>query len=277
MLRMVVVLGLTGCLGQGLCQVSARALYESASDDFASGKSALAAVEYTDFVRSYPDDPHAPAAQYRIGQIHISHLEYDLAVMEFDALLNRYPESKVAPDALFMKGVALKNLKRLDAAADAFRMVIINYPRSYLVSSCKTLLQEMATSRPPKRQSIEHGAGPVVGLNDRPNVVGNWHLSKPSVQQWFNTTAFAANAPYTFGNAGAWILRAPGRVNLDLAASKTFAVSERVSVQLRFESFNAANTPPLGAPNTQVGNPLFGHVTSAGTARDNRIGVRLLY
>jgi TolA-binding protein len=150
MLRVVVVWGLTGCLWQGSSQISARALYANAADDFASGKSALAAVEYADFVRSYPDDPHAPVAQYRIGNIHVSYLEYDLAVMDFDALLDRYPESKVAPDALFMKGVALKNLKRLDAAADAFRMVIRNYPRSFRVSSCRALLQEMATASPPK-------------------------------------------------------------------------------------------------------------------------------
>lgn len=150
MLRMVVIWGLTGCLCQGLCQVSARALYENASDDFANGKNARAAVEYADFVRSYPTDPHAPVAQYRIGEIHISYLEYDLAIMDFDAVLDSYPESKVAPDALFMKGVALKNLKRLDAAADAFRMVIRNYPRSFRAPLAMSLLQEMATARPPK-------------------------------------------------------------------------------------------------------------------------------
>jgi TolA-binding protein len=150
MLRMLVVLGLTGCLRQGLCQVSARSLYANASDDFASGKSTLVVVEYADFVRSYPDDPHAPVAQYRIGEIHISYLEYDLAVMDFDALLDRYPESKVAPDALFMKGVALKNLKRLDAAADAFRMVIRNYPRSFRARLAMSLLEWLLPAGPPK-------------------------------------------------------------------------------------------------------------------------------
>jgi hypothetical protein len=66
-------------------------------------------------------------------------------------------------------------------------------------------------------------------------------------------------------------------VNLDIAAHKSFQITERVSAQLRLESFNATNTPALGAPNTQVGNPLFGQITSAGSARDNQIGLKILF
>lgn len=115
------------------------------------------------------------------------------------------------------------------------------------------------------------------GGADRPNVVGDWHLANPTVQQWFNTAAFAANAPYTYGNAGRNILRGPGLFNLDLAAHKTFRITERVTAQLRLESFNATNTPALGNPNTQVGNALFGQISSAGTPRDNQIGLKILF
>jgi hypothetical protein len=121
------------------------------------------------------------------------------------------------------------------------------------------------------------GQGSVVGLNDRPNVVGNWHLSDPTVQEWFNTAAFVANPKYTFGDAGRNILRGPGLINLDIAAHKSFQITERISAQLRLESFNATNTPALGAPNAQVGNPLFGQITSAGTSRDNQIGLKILF
>jgi hypothetical protein len=115
------------------------------------------------------------------------------------------------------------------------------------------------------------------GGTDRPNVVGDWHLANPTVQQWFNTAAFVANASYTYGNAGRNILRGPGLVNLDLAAHKTFRITERVTAQLRLESFNATNTPALGNPNTQVGNALFGQISSAGTPRDNQIGLKILF
>jgi hypothetical protein len=115
------------------------------------------------------------------------------------------------------------------------------------------------------------------GGADRPNVVGDWHLANPTVQQWFNTAAFVANAPYTYGNAGRNILRGLGLVNLDFAAHKTFRITERVTAQLRLESFNATNTPALGNPNTQVGNALFGQISSAGTPRDNQIGLKILF
>jgi hypothetical protein len=112
---------------------------------------------------------------------------------------------------------------------------------------------------------------------DRPNVVGDMHLADPSVQEWFNTAAFAKNAPYTYGNAGRNILRGPALFNLDLAAHKQFRITERFTAQLRLESFNATNTPPLGAPNAVVGSPQFGQISTAGTPRDSQIGLKILF
>lgn len=94
------------------------------------------------------------------------------------------------------------------------------------------------------------------GGTDRPNINGDWHLANPTVQEWFNTSVFTKNAPLTYGDAGRNILRGPGLFNLDFSAHKSFRVTERVSAELRLESFNLTNTPALGNPNTQVGNEL---------------------
>ncbi len=115
---------------------------------------------------------------------------------------------------------------------------------------------------------------------DRPNVVSKWQLSNPTIGEWFNTAAFVANVPYTYGDAGRNSVRGPGLVNLDLALHKSFRITERVSAQLRIESFNATNTPALGAPNTVLGNPLFGQITAtaAGTSsRDNQLGLKVVF
>lgn len=115
---------------------------------------------------------------------------------------------------------------------------------------------------------------------DRPNVVGNWQLTNPSVAEWFNTAAFVANAPYTYGDAGRNIIRGPGLVDLDLALHKSFRITEKVSAQLRVESFNATNTPALGAPNTVLGNPLFGQITATAvgtSSRDNQLGLKVVF
>jgi len=41
----------------------------------------------------------------------------------------------------------------------------------------------------------------------RPNRLGSGQLSNPTIQQWFDKTAFAAPANFTWGNSGADILR----------------------------------------------------------------------
>jgi hypothetical protein len=122
-----------------------------------------------------------------------------------------------------------------------------------------------------------NGSPSNTGQADRPNVVGDWHLSDPTIGEWFNTAAFAKNAKYTYGNAGRNVLRGPGLFNLDLAAHKSFRLAERVQAQLRLESFNTTNTPPLGNPNTKVGSSSFGQISSAGTPRDNQLALRILF
>jgi len=110
---------------------------------------------------------------------------------------------------------------------------------------------------------------------DRPNVVGDWHLDNPSIDEWFNTTAFVANAPFTYGNAPRNLLRGPGYFSLDLAVRKGFQLSSRVRADLRIESFNVTNAPNFGTPSTQVGNANFGRISSAGSPRHSQIAVRL--
>jgi hypothetical protein len=115
------------------------------------------------------------------------------------------------------------------------------------------------------------------GQNDRPNVVSDWELDNPTPEQWFNTAAFVTNDRYTFGNAPRNLLRGPGTFNLDVVVKKSFKVSDRVVADLRFESFNATNTPALGNPNTQVGNVNFGRISSAGAARSNQVALKLSF
>jgi hypothetical protein len=73
-------------------------------------------------------------------------------------------------------------------------------------------------------------------------------------------------------------LRGPGLFNLDLAAHKSFQITERISAQLRLESFNFTNTPALGNPVTDYSSGSnFGEIQSAGPPRDNQIGLKLIF
>lgn len=130
------------------------------------------------------------------------------------------------------------------------------------------------------------GQGSLDGNNDRPNVVGNFKaLVNPltgqrtrTKAQWFNTAAFQANAPYTFGDASRNLLRSAGVLNLDLAAHKRFRITERISTQLRLEAFNATNHDVLAAPNAAVGTATFGQViASSNSARELQAGIKVLF
>ena len=108
-------------------------------------------------------------------------------------------------------------------------------------------------------------------------MVGDWELENPTPERWFNTAAFVANDRYTFGNAPRNLLRGPGTSTSTSCCASRSAISDRVSADLRFESFNATNTPALGNPNTQVGNVNFGRISSAGAARSNQVAVKLSF
>ena len=117
------------------------------------------------------------------------------------------------------------------------------------------------------------------GDTNRPNVAGEWRLgrSRRTLDGFFNTSAFAPNDPYTYGNAGRNVLEDPGLVNFDFAAFKRFALTERFHMQFRFEAFNLFNTPHFGSPNAEVGNINFGRITGAGRPRNLQFGLKLLF
>jgi hypothetical protein len=117
------------------------------------------------------------------------------------------------------------------------------------------------------------------GGTDRPNVLHNWYLgpNQRSVNEWFDTTAFAANAAYTFGDAARNLIGGPPLSNIDVAIYKTFRITERAKLQFRAEAFNATNTPAFGSPNATVGAPAFGKISSAGTPRNLQGGLKLIF
>ena len=91
---------------------------------------------------------------------------------------------------------------------------------------------------------------PSFGGNPRPDVVGNVHVSHPTIHEWFNTGAFQF-APYgSFGNAPRYFsdLRGPHFQNWDTALEKNWKFGESMRVQFRFETFNTFNHPNFYAP-----------------------------
>jgi hypothetical protein len=109
-----------------------------------------------------------------------------------------------------------------------------------------------------------------VGVSGQwPNRVGNPGVANRTAKQWFNPAAFAAPAPYTFGDSRRNVLRADGLVQLDATLKKNFTLETGKDMEFRFEGFNVVNHPTFNAPNATIGSSSAGIVTS--TLNANRI------
>jgi len=121
-------------------------------------------------------------------------------------------------------------------------------------------------------------AGVGSGSGSQPwNLVGNPHATGSSGvnKPWFNSAAFKAPQPGTFGNAGLNILRGPSFNELDLALFKNFdTIHDRLKTQFRVEAFNLPNHPILADPGVNPNAGSFGLVTSKTGQRNLQLGLK---
>lgn len=121
------------------------------------------------------------------------------------------------------------------------------------------------------------------GAGSRPNVLSECDKSSAPgglarLNDWFNTTCFAAPADFTFGSEARVdsTLRADGVNNFDVAAFKGLPLDRegRTSMEFRVEFFNLLNRPQFAPPNTtccSTNNANFGVVTSSASGTNPRL------
>lgn len=122
------------------------------------------------------------------------------------------------------------------------------------------------------------------GLNDtfgtnRADINGEPTLSsgQRTIDRWFNTDAFSQPGFGILGNSGRSIMSAPGINNWDTGLFKNFYVTERIAVQLRFESFNTWNHTQWSPPNRNLADSRFGQISGTRLARINQMGLKLVW
>lgn len=124
---------------------------------------------------------------------------------------------------------------------------------------------------------------------DRPNAISKVKLSNPSINEWFNTSAFLPQTVGTPGNVQTNAYYGPHDRRVDLSVFKDFSLAENVKVQFRAECFNISNTPNFSipaatasslVPNTGsnsaqypevLGGAGFGTITSTNPAEEPRL------
>jgi hypothetical protein len=114
---------------------------------------------------------------------------------------------------------------------------------------------------------------------NRPDLVGNPNsVGSRTINKWFNTGAFQASAPYTFGNTPRNSMRGDRFSNLDLSVFRVFPIGESRDLQFRAEAFNVFNHPTWGNPDSNLNDSNFGQVGGTrSTERQLQLGMKLKF
>ena len=95
-------------------------------------------------------------------------------------------------------------------------------------------------------------------------------------ERWFDTSAFALPAAFTFGSAPRNSVIGPGFSTTDVAFARTWSIGGR-EVEARWEVFNLFNRANFDVPNRIFGTPNFGRIFSAKEPREMQFGVKLTF
>lgn len=114
-----------------------------------------------------------------------------------------------------------------------------------------------------------------------PNQVGNPRPRHRTIDEWFDPTAYTLPAPGTFGNMRRNSVYGPGLEEVNLSAGKTFALGDRMNLEIRADATNAFNHPSFGLPNAGLvtgsdpTNPFLGSPTNITTLTVNGRAMQL--
>jgi hypothetical protein len=144
------------------------------------------------------------------------------------------------------------------------------------------------TGRPITILSGVNNSGTGIG-QDRANIVGEAYGSgacagsAKACKDWLNLASFVANPVGTFGNLGKGSLRFPGAFTWDMAFTKNFPFTERISLQFRAEFFNIFNrvnfdeTTATGNFSKLSSKGNFGALQQASDPRIGQLGLKLFF
>ena len=116
------------------------------------------------------------------------------------------------------------------------------------------------------------------GSAQRPDQLRDPNLASDerTPERWFDTSAFALPAAFTFGSAPRNSVRGPDYVNLDFALAKTWPLGGS-QLEFRWETFNLLNRTNFDLPDRIFGNANFGRIFSAKSPREMQFGLRLSF
>jgi TolA-binding protein len=126
-------------------------LYKTALGDYMSAKYALAASEFGDVIKNYPDNPLSGNSFYYQAEIDYRGGRYAAAIKAYDSVLEQYSDSNKVPVSHLHKGMALIALNQKDAGVREFRTLIQRFPNSPEAMQARSKLSGMGVTVTPRQ------------------------------------------------------------------------------------------------------------------------------
>jgi tol-pal system protein YbgF len=130
-------------------------LYKTALGDYMSAKYALAATEFGDVIKFYPESPLSGNAFYYHAEIDYRAGKYAAAIKDYDKVIEQYPDNNKVPVSHLHKGQALIGIKQNEAGVRELRALIQRFPNSPEALSARSRLNGMGVPITPRRSTVQ--------------------------------------------------------------------------------------------------------------------------
>jgi hypothetical protein len=128
----------------------------------------------------------------------------------------------------------------------------------------------------PSDLSIAQDIAGLGTTSQRPQIACNPNLpgNQRTPARYFNTSCFVAPARGTVATTSARSLRLPGVNNFNFSLMRRINLSEKKSLELQGDLYNAFNHTQFSAFGTGFGTAAFGVVTAAAPSRETQLGIK---
>jgi tol-pal system protein YbgF len=110
--------------------LSARALFDRGMDSWNRGERGQAVLDFEELIQTYPSDPLAASAQFRVGEAYYAARDFERAALEYRKAVSLAPKGKDTPQALLRLGLAYRAQKKEADARQAWNQLIRDFPDS---------------------------------------------------------------------------------------------------------------------------------------------------
>jgi tol-pal system protein YbgF len=121
-------------------------LYNNGLRDYNGNKNDLAAQEFSDYIKFYPNTDLAGNSYYYLGELQFRAGNYQQAAQSYDQVLQNFPSGNKAASAQLKKGFALIELGKQDDGVTELRRLIQRYPHAPEALQARERLRKLGVS-----------------------------------------------------------------------------------------------------------------------------------